>query len=543
MNPIRYLTTIGAGGRSEARQVRLKLILIYFVGSGVALIANIVLGWHGLDFSLEQLRAVVFVFLPVSGMLCLLADAWMILRIARPVTDFLKERIGAAGGGKEDSAETNAAHAIARAINLPIISVLRIEFVHIPIGVLGILIPMAVTTDISTLHFRFPQHMAIIILGLMNGTIHSIIEYALVSRLMDGALEKMYARRGPAGGVVAKTIRVKSRSKFYFIYLLTAVMPLVFFGVTILLKTRLFMSQAAIDAWPLYSRLLPWMALFIVVSSITSFIMSYILSREITDPVGALMKSMKRVESGGFDERLRVTTADEFSELFRGFNSMAEGLAEREAIKRKFGKYMSEKILDDILRNEPSLGGEEKNVTILFADIRNYTALSETMPPAETVALLNEYFSEMVRVIEEHDGVLDKFIGDAIMAVFGAPVDTGNHARAAVSAAGRMLEALEKFNRARASRGGRPLDIGIGISTGMVLVGNIGSASRMEYTVIGDTVNLASRLESLTKNTGRKILFSDSTRLMLGDDFATALVGSFDIKGKKLACEVYTIEI
>jgi len=335
---------------------------------------------------------------------------------------------------------------------------------------------------------------------------------------------------------------VNTGVKFYFICFLIAVMPLVFLGSTMIVKTRAFFVNTGMDSGKLLNEIDPWAVVFVLISSAASFLMAYILSREIADPVNELTGAMKEVEEGKLHGRLLVTTADEFSGLYGGFNMMTEGLRERETIKGIFGKYVSDKLLKDILWKEPELGGDERIVTILFADIRNYTGMSEAMPPAETVEFLNEYFSAMVEVIEEHNGLLDKFIGDAVMAVFGAPADDPDHAVNALSAAAGMLEKLSGFNASRDRDGKGPIDIGIGLSTGKVLLGNIGSRTRMEYTVIGDAVNLASRIESLTKETGQGILFSDTTRELVKDRFKTLCVGRFDIKGKKEPCVVYTVE-
>jgi adenylate cyclase len=158
------------------------------------------------------------------------------------------------------------------------------------------------------------------------------------------------------------------------------------------------------------------------------------------------------------------------------------------------------------------LGGKDQKVTVLFSDVRNFTSMSEALGARETVSMLNEYFERMVDVILSHRGVLDKFIGDAVMALFGVPFNGERDADDAVKVANTMFVALGELNRERRRAGKTPLDIGVGIATGVVVVGNIGSTKRMEYTVIGDPVNLASRLESATKFYGAKILISEATR-------------------------------
>jgi len=190
---------------------------------------------------------------------------------------------------------------------------------------------------------------------------------------------------------------------------------------------------------------------------------------------------------------------------------------------------VADRLLED---GESSLGGTSQEVTILFSDIRDFTPLAESLGPRETVAMLNEYFSEMVDVIFKHGGILDKYIGDAIMALFGAPFPTGRDADQAVAVANDMMRALAVHNVHRIELGKHPIRIGIGISTGEVIVGNIGSPRRMDYTVIGDSVNLASRLESANKYYGTSILICDRAAEQLKDVTRTREIDLLRVKGK-----------
>jgi PAS domain S-box-containing protein len=181
-------------------------------------------------------------------------------------------------------------------------------------------------------------------------------------------------------------------------------------------------------------------------------------------------------------------------------------------IRELFGKYVSHEVRDTILgAGDEVLAGREVEVTVLFCDLRGFTALSETLGAQGTVQMLNAYFTEMVGAIQKHHGTIDKFIGDAVMAVFGAPVANEAHAAFACEAALEMRAALRRFNAAQASRYGADLKIGVGLATGKVIAGNLGSQERVEYTVVGPTVNLASRLESLTKEKGMTVLCDQAT--------------------------------
>jgi len=176
---------------------------------------------------------------------------------------------------------------------------------------------------------------------------------------------------------------------------------------------------------------------------------------------------------------------------------------------------------------------------VMFSDVRSFTSIAEALGPRETVSLLNEYFTEMVDVIFQHGGILDKYIGDAIMALFGAPFAGPNDADNAIATANRMLVELKALNLKRTAMGEAPIDIGLGISTGDVIVGNIGSIKRMEYTVIGDSVNLASRLEGANKAYGSKILFSEFTFARLADPQLVREIDLIRVKGKDFPVGVH----
>jgi adenylate cyclase len=236
-----------------------------------------------------------------------------------------------------------------------------------------------------------------------------------------------------------------------------------------------------------------------------------------------------------------ILTGDELEELAMGFNAMVEGLRERDKLRETFGKYMTETLVDHLMSGRVELGGTTLPVTILFSDIRSFTTMSEAMEAHALVALLNEYFTEMVAIVIQEDGVVDKYIGDAIMAVFGAPVPKADDAVRAVRAAVRMRKALLHLNERLVARGVEPLRTGIGIHSGEVVAGNIGSERRMEYTVIGDAVNLASRLESATKDEGADILVSEDTYALVRDSVEARPVRELTVKGR--AQPVMTYEV
>lgn len=215
---------------------------------------------------------------------------------------------------------------------------------------------------------------------------------------------------------------------------------------------------------------------------------------------------------------------------------------EKEQIKHAFSRYVSSEVAEEVLRGgiSPSVG-VRRQVTILFSDIRGFTSLSESMAPEAVVSLLNAYFSAMVDAIFSQGGTIDKYMGDGIMAVFGAPVPHADHAIRAVKAAEAMRKALQGINEARLAEGQPPIRIGIGLHTGECVIGNIGAEQRVEYTAIGDAVNTASRIEGLTKEFGVDILMSASTYVEVAAEVETAVMAPVSVKGKTAPLEVHQL--
>jgi adenylate cyclase len=216
---------------------------------------------------------------------------------------------------------------------------------------------------------------------------------------------------------------------------------------------------------------------------------------------------------------------------------------EKRKVKQLFSRYVAKNVYDQLLA-DPSrakLGGTRRHMTVLFSDMRGFTALTEKGLPEDIVAQLNEYFTRMVKVLFENHGTLDKFVGDMVMALFGAPLDDEDHAEHAVQAALAMVRALEVLNAEWQSFGLPRLDIGIGINTGDMVAGNIGSASIMSYTVIGDAVNLGARLESLNKEYGTRIIISEATRSRLKGQYDIRPLGSVTVKGKSQAVAIFEV--
>ncbi len=260
-------------------------------------------------------------------------------------------------------------------------------------------------------------------------------------------------------------------------------------------------------------------------------------------PLDGLIAKMKRVAGGDF-VKTRIYFSDEVAHLKAGFNEMVDGLKEREELQDTFGRYLSIEIARELIKNKKvNLGGEDMEAAVMFCDIRNFTPLSETMSASLLVGFLNEYFKYITPPITENNGVINKFIGDAVMAVYTPLLGSDDFAADAVRAAVGMRRALAEFNASGKAPG--RVDFGIGIHSGKLVAGNIGTTARLEYTFIGDTVNIAARLESKTKDFGTDIILSEAAlaKAKASPGFSVAFepLGKAALKGKSEALEIYKI--
>ena len=269
-----------------------------------------------------------------------------------------------------------------------------------------------------------------------------------------------------------------------------------------------------------------------------------IFSNNITNPIADLVDASSKIERGEFELDIEPRTKDEIGVLTSSFIQMGKGLAEREKLMVSFSKFTNKTIAQKAASGELALGGENRNATIFFSDIRSFTAMSEKMQPKEVVEFLNAYMTRMVECVNKTNGVVDKYIGDAIMAVWGAPESAGSpeqDAMNAVTAALMMRVSLFRFNKERKEKGLPPVKIGCGINTGPVVAGQIGSNERMEYTVIGDAVNLASRTEALNKPFATDVLITENTYNLIKDKIIVEEMPGVHVKGKTDAIKMYAV--
>lgn len=275
-----------------------------------------------------------------------------------------------------------------------------------------------------------------------------------------------------------------------------------------------------------------------------AFIVVYFFSKTITVPIVKLVGATQQVERGDYGIDIKARAGDEIGVLTHSFVNMAVGLEEREKLKDAMGKFTNPEIAEMVLRGEMKLGGERKDAAIFFSDLRGFTAMSENMEPEEVVEFLNEYFTDMVTCVDVTGGVVDKFIGDAVMAHWGALFSRGNDTENAIDAAIMMRKALYAFNQRPTTKSGKKKPIamfGCGINTGPVISGQIGSETRLDYTVIGDAVNLASRVESLNKPFGTDILITTDAYERVRDTFVVEEMPAIKVKGKSEPQIIYAV--
>lgn len=299
----------------------------------------------------------------------------------------------------------------------------------------------------------------------------------------------------------------------------------------------------------------------VIAMSVLAVLALLALSSRLTRPLSTMASTMEKIiATSDLTTQVPVEFTDETGRLAVTFNTMTDGLNEaydqikgfayqavvaekRESkIRNIFQKYVPQELIDRFFQNpESMLVGEDRELAILFSDIRGFTTISEALAPAELVRALNRYFTRQVDVIVKRKGIVDKYIGDAIMAFFGAPVSHDDDPDQAVMAALEMSEAVEEFNAVQRRTDQPEFKIGIGLSYGLVTVGNIGTEKKMDYTVIGDLVNLASRLEGLNKQYGTHLLLSEHVRDRAKEPFLWRLIDMVAVKGKSQGVRIYTV--
>jgi len=272
------------------------------------------------------------------------------------------------------------------------------------------------------------------------------------------------------------------------------------------------------------------------VATTLSLELTLLLTKSVMQPIRDLQHATDEVRQGDLSAAVPVTTGDEIGELAASFNDMVGGLRERERIRDAFGTYLDEEVAEHILSDGFREGGEEVEVSILFCDVKDFTSFAEGAEASEVVSCLNALFEIVVPIISAEGGHVDKFEGDGLMAVFGAPQSFPDHADRAVRAA------IEVDRRVNGFGEGGPFELGLGINTGCVVAGSVGGAGRLNFSVIGDTVNVASRVEAETRRTGDDVLLTAATREALSADYPLRRRGERTLRGLERPVELFTLQ-
>jgi class 3 adenylate cyclase len=375
----------------------------------------------------------------------------------------------------------------------------------------------------------------------------SVIAGGVTIAFIFFASEQLWRRRlpefFPAGDLraVRGVPRLTVRVRLLAILLLVGLVPLAVLGMFAYTRALSLVGADPATAAAIVDGLRMTILFLLAVGVLAAVGLSVFAANSVAAPLRHVEEAMARVQGGRLDGRAPVVSNDEIGAVAEGFNRMLHGLREREMVKETFGKYVTPEIRDEILAGRIRGEGELIEATILFADMRDFTTWVEATEPRQVVRDLNAYFTEMDQAIRAHGGLVLQFIGDEIEAVFGAPIAAPDHPARAVRAALEMRRRLAAWNASREAAGLPPLRNGIGIHTGVVLAGNIGGAERLSYALVGDPVNLASRIQGLTKDFKADILISEATRARLDGDITLEELPAVHVKGRVEDVSVFKV--
>jgi adenylate cyclase len=371
------------------------------------------------------------------------------------------------------------------------------------------------------------------LLNLQVGLVSTTVAFFVVEFFLQHRLAPYFF---PNGGLsaVPKTIHIRIRTRL--IAFLTAINLIPLFT---LARGFWSITQTIQETGQVLSAVQVLIFSHAIIFSLVGIWLTFLVSSNLTRPLKNITSVLKRVKKGDFNHRVSVTSNDELGYVGDVVNDMNAGLQERAFIKKTFGKYVSREVRDEVLSREIPLDGEIRDVSVLFADLRNFTPFVEKTSPRNLVRILNRYFEEMEAAIRNQKGFVLQFIGDEIEAVFGAPVPLADHATRAAAAAMDMNQGLDEVNMILSRQGHPPLQHGIGIHSGTVVAANIGSPSRLSYAMVGDTVNIASRLQDANKQHGTSVIVSSETHSRLSRPFPLRKLPKTSLKGKTGALNLF----
>ena len=472
-----------------------------------------------IDLVLTAIFATILV-LPELFLRNLAVDAVVVLgivhlfarRLFRPVRRFLR-------------GECAFAEIERRLTQLPLRSASVVAWAILPVLVQRLVLPLAldlVSPGLFSPEVPRPTWTDALVTLVVQVVFNFVVVYFVISGYLERLCHFLFERHGVNLGLFFGRFRAKIGVALGFVALAP---PALIAGDLFSYADERLIQEVSVDLWA---------------SAVGLAVMLFWISRSLTRPLARLNAGMGKVAGGALDVRLPVTSNEEIGELTARFNQMVEGLRERQMIRETFGKYVSESVASALLRQagDGRLKGETREATVLFTDIEGFTSLSERLPPNLLVAVLNEYLEAVVEPIQRHGGVVNSFIGDGLFASFNLPLANADHAASALRAA----REIERATSATLFAGNVRLATRIGINTGTVIGGSIGAGDRLSYTLLGDAVNTAARLQELNKAHGTRILLAESTRRSAGAAYRFRPIGEVPIRGRSESLVLHTVE-
>lgn len=430
-----------------------------------------------------------------------------------------------------------------RLINYPFITIIRVLTFH-TFPPYSILLSGAILFNyMGLVNFDLKDYMLTFSVILVGIVAHAVIEYDASKRILYPLVLQFQPALGELPSPYQeKIIKLGIYRRLSALSIWLMLIPMFVLGATLII--RMYAVLRDLRLTDTLSYLLPMILIAFVPALLMLVVMLFIIrntAREISVPADNLVQAMQQVAQGHLDMYLPITTADEFADLNRGFNNMVRGLHERERLHDAFGRYVSPELATQVREQGASLSAQLMTASVMFVDIRNFTSLAEKLSPIEVVTVLNRFFALVEPFIKQQGGWINKFLGDGFMVLFGVPVADADHAKRAVMVARQIREALAMLNAQHVGQF-PPLSIGIGIDCGELVAGSIGSPDRIEYTVIGDVVNVASRIESLNKELATTILISEAVYQLAGDVGVYREMPPTPVKGKSALVKVYALD-
>jgi len=500
--------------------------------------------YFGLSLTDHQRWIGVVLVLPTGVLLLLVSGFFRMQKDFEPIRAFLyasSEPLDQKNQ-KNKKDQRVGIEAMIRIRNFQILSVRRVLLFQAPAFGLGFVMMTFLANRFLEFNLELWQLLIALLVSLMVGVVHAVFEFYALAPLM-----KHMTAMGRQQGVEMtpedrkRIIRVDTKRKLLFVSAWIMSGPMLILGATLLIRVRSELYQASLveQANAMMPGLIEWMLIVVAIGSIISLLISLRMALDTGDSERELSQAMRQVEEGNLDVSLLEKGSDEYADIFRRFNRMVHQLVERQRLHDAFGRFVSRELTEEVMKNGVNLGGQTLPVTIMFSDLRGFSVISESFPPFQVVEMLNVYLKEMTQVIDRYNGTINEIMGDGLLIVFGAPATHNDDAERAMACALEMQLAMPNVNAHLTNMGLPELEMGIGINSGQVVAGNVGSAMRTKYAVVGSAVNMAARVESFT--IGGQVLATRATLDLI--DAKLDVFGKFSttFKGMKKPVTMYDV--